>query len=174
MIIANPMALRDATDADLLQTYNKLTGNKLKKFSSRAVGERLVEMALLAAKDRAGHKGVPRGAEPDPLDGCVEEDCDHPVGVCSCMAAVLTKTPVVAKPPVLPCAGAILSVKATFAGTSQPRAGSQRSAVLAAIQKAPNATITMLALEAVVGFSCRGHAQKLLAKQHIMVVSRHS
>lgn len=52
-----------ATTAQLVNTYNKLTGKTIKKFSSREAGKRQVEMAMLAAKDADGHLGVPKGAE---------------------------------------------------------------------------------------------------------------
>ena len=54
-----------ATATDILvATYNALTGKSIKKFSSRAAGERQVEMAMLAAQDNDAHTGVPKDTVP--------------------------------------------------------------------------------------------------------------
>ena len=64
-ILRNPNHIATAEMADLLETYNALTGNAVERFESRAVAERRTEMAMLAARDAAGHAGVPRGVEPE-------------------------------------------------------------------------------------------------------------
>jgi hypothetical protein len=61
-------------------------------------------------------------------------------------------------------------VKATFAGKSKPREDSVRGQVLAAIQAAPNATISYAELEKKFGPAARGCVFKLLEKEHITLV----
>jgi len=62
MIIREQKQIADASPADLVETYNALTGKAIKKFETRAVGERRVEMAMLAAINADGQTGVPKGA----------------------------------------------------------------------------------------------------------------
>lgn len=63
-VIAKQSQIQEASTADLVETYNALTGKSIKKFSSRAVGETQVANAILAAEDRAGHAGVAKGEKP--------------------------------------------------------------------------------------------------------------
>lgn len=63
-IIRNVADIASASTADLVATYNALTGNTVERFSSRAIAERRAEMAIMAAADAAGHLGVPKGSEP--------------------------------------------------------------------------------------------------------------
>ena len=62
-IIRNRADVSAASTADLVATYNALTGNAVERFSSRAIAERRVDMALMAAEDAAGHLGVPKGSD---------------------------------------------------------------------------------------------------------------
>jgi hypothetical protein len=62
-IIRNRADVSAASTADLIATYNALTGNAVERFSSRAIAERRVDMALMAAEDAAGHLGVPKGSD---------------------------------------------------------------------------------------------------------------
>ena len=62
-ILRSPAKIAEATTADLIATYNALTGKSIKKFSTRAAGEHQVEMAMLAAKDMDGHTGVPKNSD---------------------------------------------------------------------------------------------------------------
>lgn len=66
-IIRSQADIAEATTADLVETYNQLTGKAITKFSSRAAGEVQVSNALLAATDRDAHSGVPKGATPKPI-----------------------------------------------------------------------------------------------------------
>ena len=63
-IIRKQSEIADATTDVLVATYNALTGKAIKKFSSRAAGERQVEMAMLAAQDNDAHTGIPKESEP--------------------------------------------------------------------------------------------------------------
>jgi hypothetical protein len=63
-IIRTQNEIADASTAVLVATYNALTGKSIKKFSSRGAGESQVANAIMAAQDRAGHLGVPKGAAP--------------------------------------------------------------------------------------------------------------
>lgn len=49
---------------DLLETYNHLTGESVKRFSSVAAGQVRCTNAMLAATDRGAHAGVKKGEEP--------------------------------------------------------------------------------------------------------------
>ena len=63
-ILTSQKQIQEASTADLVETYNALTGKSIKKFSSRAIGETQVANAILAAEDRAGHAGVAKGEKP--------------------------------------------------------------------------------------------------------------
>ena len=63
-IIRDRSLVAAASTADLVATYNAITGNSVERFSSRAVAERRVDMAIMAAEDAAGHRGVPKGTAP--------------------------------------------------------------------------------------------------------------
>ncbi len=58
-ILRRAADIPSATTADLVATYNAYSATPVKRFENRAVAERRVEMALLAAIDRTGHAGVP-------------------------------------------------------------------------------------------------------------------
>lgn len=73
-LITNQNDISTAETADLVYTYNTLEGKSIKKFETRAVAERKVAMAILAAEDRAGHKGVPANTKPQAINGRVTED----------------------------------------------------------------------------------------------------
>lgn len=68
-LITNQNDITDAETADLVFTYNELEGKSITKFESRGAAERRVANAILAAADRAGHKGVKAGKEPQVADG---------------------------------------------------------------------------------------------------------
>jgi len=65
----------------------------------------------------------------------------------------------------------ISKVRATFEGTSKPQSASIRAAVLKFIQEAPEHTTTVEALEEQFQQPVRGFLQKLLEKNHIVVVA---
>jgi hypothetical protein len=65
----------------------------------------------------------------------------------------------------------IKKVRATFEGTSKPQSASIRAAVLKFIQDAPEHTTTVEALEEHFKQPVRGFLQKLLEKDHIVVVA---
>lgn len=82
-ILRNRSELANASTADLITTYNALTGNSVERFSTRDVAIRRVDMALMAAEDAAAHRGIPQGSTPvamtfaeiqakDALDGVQE------------------------------------------------------------------------------------------------------
>lgn len=68
-LITNQNDIADATTEDLVHTYNELEGKSIKKFESREVAERRVANAILAATDRAGHRGVKVGETPKVANG---------------------------------------------------------------------------------------------------------
>lgn len=63
-IITLPARIAEATAADLILTFNALTGCSVESFDSRAIAERRVEMAILAAKDADARTGVPKNTDP--------------------------------------------------------------------------------------------------------------
>ena len=73
-LITTQNAIADADTADLVHTYNTLEGKSIKKFETRETGERRVAMAILAAENRAGHKGVKANEAPKAVDGLVGDD----------------------------------------------------------------------------------------------------
>ncbi|CAB4165053.1 hypothetical protein UFOVP815_9 [uncultured Caudovirales phage] len=63
-IIRDRALVATASTADLVATYNALTGNNVERFSTRAIAERRVDMAIMAAEDAAGHRGVRKDSKP--------------------------------------------------------------------------------------------------------------
>jgi len=63
-IIRDRALVAAASTADLVATYNALTGNAVERFSSRAIAERRTDMAIMAAEDAAGHRGIPKDTKP--------------------------------------------------------------------------------------------------------------
>ncbi len=179
-ILRSAKDISAATTADLVETYNAMTGASIKKFENRAIAERRVEMALLAATDRAGHAGVQPNTTPTPK---TMQELPHPYPAGSLRAQlseeIAAQKPVVARPKAseLAAAGApaapravITAVRATFTGTSRCQPNSIRANVLAAIQSAPDHTITIADLDKHFGHPTRGYVQKLLEKAHLTIV----
>lgn len=162
-IIRKAADIREATTADLVETYNHFTPHApIKKFENRTVAERRVEMALLAATDRAAHAGVPRGQAPTPKapselpPAPVAAPAAEPPAPQAASAAnpypagskraalfeqMRDKVKPVARPKVekrpadAPRARKVTHVVVTGAGLSKLQAGSQRAAVLATLQR---------------------------------------
>lgn len=63
-LITNQNDIASASTAQLVATYNALTGKSIKKFETRAIGESKVAMAILASEHEAGKAGVAKGAKP--------------------------------------------------------------------------------------------------------------
>ncbi len=63
-ILTTQDQLVDASGPDLVETYNALTGEAVKRFSSAAVGRVRCANAMLAAQDRSAHAGVLKGEAP--------------------------------------------------------------------------------------------------------------
>lgn len=64
-LIRNRKDISESTPtADLLETYNAMTGKDIKKFSSRAAAESQTANAIMAAEDAAGKLGVKKGQKP--------------------------------------------------------------------------------------------------------------
>lgn len=64
-IIRKQNDIAAASNADLVETFNELTGKSIKKFESRAIAEVRVANAILSAQNAAGHVGVPKGTDPE-------------------------------------------------------------------------------------------------------------
>ena len=63
-IIRDRALVATASTADLIATYNALTGNNVERFSTRAIAEHRTDMAIMSAEDAAGHRGVPKDTKP--------------------------------------------------------------------------------------------------------------
>ncbi len=165
------LAAKDICNAALSAleaAYLRLTARPVPAGWTRTMLERRLEMALLAATDRAAHAGVARGEQPDPYSAPPEpqDDAEPPQPVLANVAATLCGLP--PPPPPLPVAkGKALRVRATGRGESRPRPGSERCAVLLYITTSPDATSTAAAVEQALGFDCVGHIRKLLDKNHL-------
>ena len=190
-IIRSASDIAGASNDVLVSTYNALTGKSIKKFSSRAAGERQVEMAMLVAKDADGHTGVPKNSEPKvithaeaqskaeargiPLE--VEED-DAPIAfVPGSLADQLDKAarraaPIVPrakkepKAPVTP-RSTLTHVTHTPGGTSKVQANSTRGAVLKFIVERTGLPVSVAELDAEFNCNTKGFLQKLIEKDHI-------
>jgi len=182
-ILRNPNTIATADMADLIETYNALTGNAVERFESRAIAERRTEMAMLAAKDAAGHAGVPRGVEPEVKT--VEELGGNPFPFGSMehqlyIAAEASRAEnapkrikamkareLTARPLRTPAD----KVRATFTGTSKPQAASIRGQVLRAIQESEGHTVAQADLDAHMGMPTRSFVQKLIEMGHLELVA---
>lgn len=191
-VLREPAAIAEAPLELLVATYNALTGAAVEGFKSRALGERLVEAAMLSNKDADGHLGVPKNHEPavrtlaelqakaaakgvtlEAADDDADADAPAPVSTFGAMAAQLAqaaaRAPAAprARAPAAPARPALTAVKATGAGTSKVQAASVRAAVLAFIQAQPGGRATVAAIDAHFKTNTRGHLQKLMKKNHI-------
>lgn len=195
-LIADVQAIKEADAADLVHTYNQLTGKSVKKFENRTIAERRVEMALLAAKDADAKTGLPKGSEPQPQPRveilrkaaargtepppALDADNADPVFQPGTMAYELDKAarnaqPIPKREPREKKAPAdkkvLYAVVATFAGTSKPQTGSLRNNVLLRIQGSPKGAATIESLDAHFGINTRGYVAKLLERDHLRLLT---
>lgn len=183
-ILRDAKQIAAAPTAQLVATYNALTGKAIKKFENRAIAERKVEMALLSAQDAAAHTGVPANTAPRPLTFAELAEAKaakfRPGSLAEKLAAeVAQQKPIQPLPKKTVTAAAtprvvIVAVRATFAGESRCQVGSKRAAVLKKVQDSPEHTATVDALDKYFEFSTRGHLQKLLEKRHLVLVDGQS
>jgi len=161
--------------ADLLETYNAMTGKSIKKFSSREAGLRQCANALLAAANDAGHAGVPPNTTPQPET--VEElrarvARDKPGSLTAQLVAqVATQAPVaprterVGRDP-------LVRFRIGTAPTAKLHAESARSRVYKAAvalgAASPDGIVELVALNLQVGEPCAGHVQKLVTTAHLL------
>lgn len=185
--------VRAAGGPDLVETYNHLTGADLKKFASVEAGRRRVEMAMLSAKDADAKTGVGPGKDgqvkgraeivekaksrglpiPPSFDGEVAFK-EGSLGAALTEQAAST-SPIQPRPKADPSSPKVqrkpmFAVQATFNGTSSPREGSVRNSVLLFIQEQPKSAATMVALDAKFDQDTRGYVNKLLEKNHLVLL----
>lgn len=186
-VIRKAADIAAASSADLVETYNALTGSSIKKFETRKIAERRVEMALLAATDAAGHAGVAPNTAPVPatVEELAEKAASNPYkeGTMShsLHEACEKAAPIVPRPKKAEAvkAGAAPAaaprkfsfVRPTFAGTSKVQANSNRAAVLACVNTHPEG-VTVEALDAYFCYATRGYLQKLIEKNHVVPVEQ--
>lgn len=181
-ILRDQSAVGNATTADLVATYNALTGKSIKKFETRSIAESRVRMAIMSAQDAAGHAGVPKDTKPvaeTVAELAARAPNPYPPETLSAKLheEVEARKPVVPRPKKADAPAeststrtVITAVRATFAGTSKVQADSNRAAVLAEVQRCAPEPVTVAALDAKLGYPTRGYLQKLLEKAHIALV----
>lgn len=174
-LIRDKEATMTASLEDLNYTYRELRGDKKHPgFKDIAAARVQVQMAIMAAQDAVGKLGVPQNTEP--VAKTVKELGRNPYkeGTMShkLYEEIAEQEPI--KPRErgadTPKKTTINKVKATFAGTSRPQEGSVRTNVLKFIQCAPDNTATVEEMEKHFGHPVRGYLQKLLEKNHIVVI----
>lgn len=178
-ILRNQADISTADMEDLIETYNALTGNEVEQFQSRAIAERRTEMAMLAARDAAGHAGVPKGIEPqvktmaelgiNPFAPMVQQL--HIAAEAAAVEPMRVKPMKAREISARPLRSPLDKIRATFAGKSKPQEGSTRGKVLRAIQEAEAHTITQVDLDALLGIHTRGFVQKLIEMGHVELVA---
>lgn len=180
-IIRDRSAVAGATLEDLNHTYRELKGQPgFKGFTNRAAAEVQVGMAIMAAQDAAGHAGVPKGVKIQNLQPLTaQEAANNPYkeGTMShkLHAAIQQQQPIEPRPKASPTTPApkrtvINRVMATLAGDSKPQVGSVRNQVLIFIQQSENHCCTVAELEAHFQRPVRGYLQKLIEKNHLVVI----
>jgi hypothetical protein len=179
-LIRDRNAVRGAELEDLNHTYRELKGEPDHPgFTNRTAAEVQVTMAMMAAEDAAGHRGVPKGSKP--VAATAQELASNPYkpGTMSHelydkvnAQAPITPRPKKAEAPNDPATRRVTihRVRATFAGTSKPHAGSVRNNVLLYVQAAPEHTCSVAELEEHFKMPVRGYLQKLVEKAHLEIL----
>jgi hypothetical protein len=179
-IIRERDAVRGAPMEDLNHTYRVLKEDPNHPgFGSRAAAEIQVGMAIMAAQDAVGRAGVPKGVQPKALTPKeLRNNNPYKEGTMShaLKEAIDQQKPIEPRPKATEkpegTKGRLIikRVKATFAGESRPQAGSIRNQVLQFVQQAPEHTCTVEELEEHFKQPVRGYLQKLVEKNHLVVV----
>lgn len=181
-IIRDRDAIRGASLEDLNHTYRELKGEPdFKGFTARAAAEVQVGMAIMAAQDAAGHAGVPKGTKPPVLTAqelaaktnpYKEGTLSHALKEAIDKQQPITPRPKAAEKPPSDRAKRIVikRVMATGMGESKPQAGSIRNQILTHIQSLPDGVATVEALEAHFQHPVRGYLQKLIEKNHLVIL----
>lgn len=186
-IIRDQKDIAAASTADLVETYNAMTGTSIKKFENRAIGERRVAMALLSATDSAAHAGVPKGEHAAPKTVDELAAATYPAGSmrAKLQEEIAQQQPIAPRPrkaddTTAPKRQIITHVRATLTGTSRCQEGSIRAGVLAFIQGCKTkdgsqrvvsvAEVDQVALSEHGQASSRGYIQKLVEKGHLEIV----
>jgi hypothetical protein len=174
-ILRDKSAVQGASMEDLNHTFRALRGEPDHPgFTNVDAARTQVQMAIMAAEDAAGHVGVPPNTRPRAK---TVAELGHNPYVPGSMSHALHAA-VHAQHPIVPRARWAVQprvkfsrVRATFAGTSRPQAGSVRAAVLAYVQAAPDNCCTVEALEKHFAQPVRGYLQKLIEKNHLTPVT---
>lgn len=180
-IIRDRNAVFQASLEDLNHTYRELRGEPTHPgFKDRSAAQVQVQMAIMAAEDVVAHKGVAPGAHPVAQtvaelgrNPYVEGTISHRLHAEIAQQKPIAPRPKKADAPQDAPANkrvTIRAVRATFAGTSRPQAGSVRNSVLEFVQKAADHTATVAALEEHFQQPVRGYLQKLIEKNHLTIV----
>lgn len=183
-IIRAQAQIADASTADLVATYNALTGKSISRFSSRGAGESRVANAIMAAQDRAGHLGVPKGAAPVAITvaeakakkaaGAHEEPA--PAGSPKPLRAKLAlaagdASPNKAKPKAERAArktnGALVAVKSTGRGEFRLQAASLRGQIMAFVEAQGAKSVPMADIVAKFEDRAKGAVRLLMGRDHL-------
>lgn len=189
-VITSQKEIAEAPTNVLLNTYNWLTGKAITRFSSRGAAEAQVANAILAALDRAGQKGVPKGQKPRVEDGALggaskttpakdlapsrAAAAKSPADSMRAIAAIATAGKVKVKPEKKPRKVArevVHAVRFTPGGRSRCQEGSKRNAVLQFIIGSKNGMRTIDEIDAHFKVPCRGYVQKLLDVGHVEIAN---
>ena len=182
-IIRDRDAVRSASLEDLNHTYRELKGDPgFKGFTARAAAEVQVGMAIMAAQDAAGHAGVPKGTKQLPVltptelaaktNPYKEGTLSHALKEAIDKQQPIAPRPKAAEKPPSDRAKRIVikRVMATGMGESKPQAGSVRNQILLHIQSLPNGMAAVEDLEAHFQRPVRGYLQKLIEKNHLVII----
>ena len=175
-IVRDKAAVLSASMEDLNHTFRELRGEPDHPgFSNRSAAEVQVQMAIMAAQDATGHAGVPPNTHPRAKTVSELGYNPYKPGTIShrLHAEVARQQPIAPRETASATAAPrvkIVAVRATFAGTSSPQPSSVRHSVLKFIQSAPEHTATVAALEEHFQQPVRGYLQKLIEKNHLIIV----
>jgi hypothetical protein len=199
LILRDRAAIAEATSAQLVATYNALTGKSISKFENKEIGMRRVEQAMMAAADADAHLGVAKGANGEVKTAeelavkAVEVGAPipvlngggtpaEPVYAPGSLAEQLANKAKVAAPivprarrepvkrdPNAPRRATGTHVRAVDGGWSKVRDNSVRGAVLAKIREAGGKPVAVEALAAHFDTEVRGYLGKLVEVEHIVM-----
>lgn len=174
----------DAKMADLVETYNALTGKSIKKFESVEIGRVRVCNAMLVAQDSAAQAGVAKGTTPSKLQmDTIVAGTTKPKPTekepevatkktpkakpaakkAGATPAAAKKSAVKASKPAAKAGGRAVYTRVRLAEPAtlrRPQESSKRTVVLNALRKRKEATLEQLSADC--GFDVRSFMHKLV------------
>lgn len=168
-------SIKSMTTPELVAEYNRLTGKSIKKFSSRAAGEKQLAGARILFQEKQ-HPMEPLPPVPEDLqDDEMLQKLQPGSLLHQIYISAQSKKPIERAPKRVSSGVQRKKIVAVrIPQGSQPlsklQAHSMRAKIMAYLQTAPDKTATVELLE--LHFECpvRGHLQKLLEKNHVETV----